>query len=242
MRDCKGSRRVFLSWAGVCSLGGFRLFAAEPGSKPASPETKGAPGAAPEAKGAAAAAPQLKVGSTLENLQTAFNGESNAHAKYLEYAKAADKEGYAKVASLFRAAAQAEQVHADNHDDVIKRLKGRSQAEIKLPPIKSTAENLDDAIKGETYEAETMYPAFIEKAKAENLPEAVRTFNYAQTAETGHAKLYKEAKEKLAELKGPEGQAYYVCPTCGWTVKKEDFTFKKCPVCFTAAKMYEQVK
>ncbi len=95
------------------------------------------------------------AGKTLENLQAAFNGESNAHAKYLAYANKADEEGYLKVATLFRAAAYAEEVHLNNHAKVIKGMGASPKAEIKLPEIHSTAQNLADAIKGETYEQTT---------------------------------------------------------------------------------------
>lgn len=102
---------------------------------------------------------------TLNNLQTAFNGETNANAKYLEYAKKADAEGFTKVASLYRAAARAEEIHAGNHADVIKKMGGTPKSEVKLPEIKTTKENLEDSVKGETYEGDTMYPEFLQEAR-----------------------------------------------------------------------------
>jgi len=95
--------------------------------------------------GVAAAAPS----KTLDNLTAAFNGESNAHAKYLEFAKKADQEGYAGAAALFRAAARAEETHARTHGEVITKLGGSPKAEIKLPAIGTTAENLKAALAGE---------------------------------------------------------------------------------------------
>ena len=80
--------------------------------------------------------------NTLENLQAAFNGESNANAKYLAFAKRADEEGYKKAASLFRAAARAEAIHFANHAVVIKKLGGTPEADIKTPEVGSTVENL----------------------------------------------------------------------------------------------------
>ena len=103
---------------------------------------------------------------TLENLQTAFNGESNANAKYIAFAKKADAEGYTKVASLFRAAARSEEIHKTNHAAVIKAMGGNPAADIKPADVKTTAENLKSAVEGETYERDTMYPGFVAEARA----------------------------------------------------------------------------
>ncbi|MBK9529508.1 MAG: rubrerythrin family protein [Acidobacteria bacterium] len=130
---------------------------------------------------------------TLENLQTAFDGESNANAKYLAFAKKADDEGYTKVGSLFRAAARAEEIHKNNHADVIKKMGGTPKADIKAAEVKTTAENLKGAIEGETYERDKMYTEFLAEARSSGNKEALRTFNFAKTAEGEHAKLYAEA-------------------------------------------------
>lgn len=175
---------------------------------------------------------------SLDNLQTAFNGESNAHARYLAFADKADKEGYGPVASLFRAAARAEEIHAANHAVVIKKLGGTPQATIETPDVKSTAENLAAAIKGETYERDVMYPDFIKQAKAERNTDALQTFNYAKSAEAEHAKLYTGAKDGLAMMKGT-GVKYYVCTVCGYTTQKIDF--EKCPSCFNPKEKYVPV-
>lgn len=175
---------------------------------------------------------------TLDNLQAAFNGESNAHARYLEFAKKADAEGYGPVASLFRAAARAEEIHAANHAVVIKKLGGTPQAKIETPVVKDTKENLEAAIKGETYEKDTMYPEFLQEARTVTNRDAVQTFNYAKTAETEHAKLYADALNNLAKMKG-KGQGYYVCTVCGFTTTKVDFS--KCPSCFNPREKYVQV-
>ncbi len=84
--------------------------------------------------------------SMTENyLQEAFAGESQANRKYLAFARKAEAEGYKQVAKLFRAAAEAETIHAHNH---LKELGG----------IKSTKDNLEAAISGETHEFKSMYP------------------------------------------------------------------------------------
>ena len=187
---------------------------------------------------ALAADTPIKAGTTLENLQAAFNGESNAHARYLAFAQQADKEGYGKAASLFRAAAKAEEIHARNHAEVIKKMGGTPEAKIETPDVKSTKENLQAAIKGETYERDVMYPAFLKVARADRDKAAIETFNYAKTAEAEHAKLYTEALNNLPQMKGA-GQEYYVCTVCGYTTVKMDFS--KCPSCFSPKHKYEKV-
>lgn len=172
---------------------------------------------------------------TLENLQAAYNGESNAHAKYVAFAKRADEEGYGKLASLFRAAAEAEKVHAENHAVVIRRMGGQPRAEIAAPVVGTSRANLEAALAGESYERDTMYPEFIGVAKAGGLRDALQTLNYAKSAESEHAKFYQAALADLESMKGP-GATYYVCQVCGMTTTRVDF--KKCPSCFTAKDKY----
>ncbi|PKO18864.1 rubrerythrin [candidate division BRC1 bacterium HGW-BRC1-1] len=176
--------------------------------------------------------------STIENLQAAFDGESNAAAKYEAYAKKADAEGHKGVGSLFRAASYAEKVHADNHAVVIKKMGAEPKADVKVPEPKSTKENLADALKGESYERDTMYPEFIAKARTDRNRDAIRTFNFAKSAEAEHAKLYKAALDNLDDWK--DARDFYVCSVCGNTVLKIDFD--KCPVCFEPKSAYKEIK
>ena len=176
--------------------------------------------------------------TTLENLQTAYNGENNAHARYLAFAKQADTDGYAQIAALFRAAARAEEVHAGNHAVVIKKMGAVPAAKIETPVVKSTKENLQVAIKGETYEKDVMYPEFLKQARADGNADAIQTFNYAKTAEMGHANLYTDAAANAAKMKA-KGITYQVCSICGNTVPKIDFS--KCPSCFSPKEKYETV-
>jgi rubrerythrin len=176
--------------------------------------------------------------TTLKNLQAAFNGESNANAKYTAFAKKADEEGYHHAASLFRAAARAEQIHAANHAAVITTLGGKPEAKIELPEIKTTAENLKAAIAGEEYEANEMYPEFIKEAEAQKNVAALRTFTFAIEAEKEHALMYKDALANLEDMKTKT--AYYVCAVCGYTVDKMDFD--RCPVCRHPKEKFEVVE
>lgn len=177
--------------------------------------------------------------TTLENMQAAFQGESNAHARYLAFATHAEKEGYGQVASLFRAAARAEEIHAANHAAVIKEMGGTPNAKIETPAVKSTRENLEAAIKGETYERDTMYPEFLKQARADKNKSAIKSLNFAKTAEGEHAKLYTAALNGLEGLKNTQAMTYYVCPKCGFTVRS--IGFEKCPSCFTPKEQFEKV-
>ncbi len=145
------------------------------------------------------------MSKTEKSLKEAFAGESQANRKYLAFAAKADQEGYLQVARLFRAAAEAETVHAHNH---LRALNG----------IRSTKENLQEAIAGETHEFKTMYPEMIEAAKAEGQKAAERSFNYANLVEKVHAQLYQSLLDGLA--KPQENYSYYVCPVCGFTAEK----------------------
>ena len=174
---------------------------------------------------------------TLENLQTAFNGESNAHARYLAFAVKADQEGYGGVASLFRAAARAEEIHAANHLVEIKKLGGSAQAKIDSPVVKWTKENLEAAVRGETYERDIMYPDFYKQARAVGNNDAFRTFNYARNAEAEHAKLFMQAFNNLDNMRAKS--TYYVCTVCGFTTTNLDFA--KCHTCFSAKEKFVAV-
>lgn len=185
------------------------------------------------------AVPAGSSAKTLDNLMTAFNGESNAHARYLAFAEKAKAEGYGDVASLFRAAASAEKIHAENHAVVIKRLGGEPKADIGAPEVKSTRENLQAAIKGESYERDTMYPEFIAQARKEGNRDALETLNFAKSAEIEHAKLYAASLAGLDGLKGSTGKTLYVCAVCGYTTEKVDF--EKCPSCFNPKEKYVPV-
>ena len=141
--------------------------------------------------------------ATKENLEAAFAGESQANRKYLAFARKADEEGHPQVAKLFRAAAEAETIHAHNH---LKALNG----------IGSTRENLIEAVAGETHEFKTMYPEMIAIAKEEKETVALRSFMWANSVEKVHAGLYTTALDRLGNA--IEDVEYYICPLCGHTV------------------------
>ncbi len=161
---------------------------------------------------------------TMENLAAAFSGESQANRKYLAFAKKADSEGFHQVARLFRAAAEAETIHAHTH---LATMDG----------IGSTEDNLKTAVEGETYEFTSMYPSFIEDAAAEGHKQAERSFRLANEAEKVHADLFvRAAKEPSAEKEFD----YYLCSVCGHIA--EGSAPSKCPLCGAAEKAYRLVK
>lgn len=190
------------------------------------------------APAAPSAAEATDSGSTLENMQAAFNGESNAHARYLAFAAKADEEGYGQVASLFRAAAMAEEIHAKNHADVIEKLGATAAAVLETPEVGTTAANLQAAIAGESYERDSMYPAFLKQARADGNRAAVRSLNFAMAAEGEHAALYKSALDNLDAWKDGK-KTFYVCPECGKTVTTRDF--QECSVCYTEAEEFVEI-
>jgi rubrerythrin len=158
----------------------------------------------------------MKMGNTIENLKEAFAGESQANRRYLAFAQKAEKEGLTQVAKLFRAAAEAETIHALNHLRV-------------MGEIKSTTENLDAAVSGETFEFEKMYPEYLGIAQKEENTQAVWSFDVASKVEQVHAGLFQKVNEALKNRKPLEGVDYYVCSVCGNTV--ENVTPEKCPIC-----------
>lgn len=166
------------------------------------------------------------MSKTEENVLSAFAGESQANRKYLFFAEQAEKEDFKQVARLFRAAADAETVHARNH---LKVLQG----------IKSTKENLQAAIIGENHEFTEMYPDFIKQAEAEGAGKAKDSFDLANQVEEIHHGLFTAYLKKLEKGETFEKKPIYVCQYCGNTVEGE--APEKCPVCGAPKKMFKSI-
>jgi len=164
------------------------------------------------------------MSKTLENLKAAFAGESQANRKYLAFADKAESEGKPGVAKLFRAAAAAETIHAHAH---LRLMKG----------IGTTEENLKQAIEGESFEFESMYPGMMEDAKAEGENAVLRYFGFANEAEKIHAELYTSALEADNDVYADA--EFYICSVCGHTQNGE--ATEKCPICGAAPKAYTKV-
>jgi len=141
--------------------------------------------------------------STNDNLKAAFAGESQANRKYLAFAKKAEQDGYEGVAKLFRAAAEAETLHAHAHLRV-------------LGGIRTTEENLLEAVEGEGYEFQTMYPEFLAEAEKEgDNRAAIISFKHALKAEEVHHGLYQMALDKVKAGEDLSNQSIYLCTVCG---------------------------
>lgn len=166
---------------------------------------------------------------TLDNLQAAYAGEMNTQARYTAFAAQADKEGFAAVASLFRATAQAEGVHASNFAIMIKQMGARPATKPETPMVKTTAENLKTAIDGETRERDATYPGYAKAGKDANIPIVDKTFTNTLKAEAEHSKLFAADLKQLAKLKGAPARSYIVCHGCGFVTVKKDL--KACPSC-----------
>jgi rubrerythrin len=164
--------------------------------------------------------------ATSDNLKEAFAGESQANRKYLAFAKKAEADGYPQVAKLFRAAAEAETVHAHAHFRVLGGIQG-------------TEENLQAAIEGEGFEFQQMYPKFLAEAQTEGNNTAVFSFKYALAVEEIHHGLYNDALNTVKSGSDLPEAKIYVCPVCGNTVK--DNIPDKCPVCGTAGEQFQEV-
>ncbi|HAS53273.1 MAG: rubrerythrin [Nitrospirae bacterium GWC2_57_13] len=164
---------------------------------------------------------------TDKDLQDAFAGESQANRKYLAFSKKAEQEGHKRAAKMFRAAAAAETIHAHSH---LRELGG----------IKSTRENLDEAINGESYEFQSMYPAMIEDARSEGRQGALRSFEYANAVEKIHAALYRKVLDSIEKDKGRESEDFHVCQVCGYTVEGE--APDECPVCKSKKQAFMKVE
>ncbi|QXE89096.1 rubrerythrin family protein [Geomonas subterranea] len=164
--------------------------------------------------------------STRDNLAEAFAGESQANRKYLAFAKKAEAEGLPQVAKLFRAAAHAETVHAHAH---LRAMDG----------IKNTVENLKEAIEGEGFEFQKMYPPFVEQAKQEGHRAAENSFKFALAVEEIHHDLYQQALAAVQNGVDLADRAVYVCEVCGNTVYDE--APDKCAICMVPKDKFTRI-
>ncbi len=160
---------------------------------------------------------------TLKNLKEAFAGESQANRKYLAFADKAEKEGYANAARMFRAAAEAETIHAHSH---LRAMNG----------VGSTADNLQEGVDGETFEFESMYPPMLARAEEAGEKAAARSFRYAMKAEKVHADLYKKI---LDDLDSDGEMDLYLCTVCG---NVETSLVDTCPICGAGPRAFKEVE
>ena len=190
-----------------------------------------------EGMGAASVSAKEK---TTADLLAAFKGETAASAKYSAYSQKAEQEGYHEIALLFKAASAAEKIHANNHKTILAET-GTKIPEMKPEfTVKSTKENLQDAIRGENYEATTMYPEFLKDAEAEGVQMAQISLTYAFMTEKKHQALYEKALTALGSNTVKSlSSVYYVCPTCGNTY--DAAPPQRCGICMTASEKFIKI-
>ncbi len=180
----------------------------------------------PETRARGSEQKEATMTETEDNLQTAFGGESQANRRYLFFADKADKEGHPQIARLFRAAAEAETVHARNHFNA-------------MDGVGATRDNLNTGVIGEHREFTRMYPPFIEQSRIDQYQRAERTFDLANQVEEIHYDLFQAALKALDAGEQVADEAYFVCQVCGNTVAVA--APEKCPVCGAPAGSFRQV-
>ncbi len=183
---------------------------------------------------------------SLANLQKAYVGETTAASKYTQFSADSSRRGFRAESLLFKAAAQAEEIHAGNHAAVLREMGGSipQPGVYHMTPAQNLTNrqivemHLKDAAKGEMYERNVMYPTMIKEAESEHATKAVNTFQFALAAETQHAALYKKYAKNLGSNK--IAKVFYVCPVCGATW--EGYSPKLCPTCGTRSTEFKKVR
>jgi len=156
---------------------------------------------------------------TLENLKTAFSGESEARNKYTYYASKAKKEGYNQIAEFFEETANNEKEHAKLW---FKLIHG----------IGTTEENLIDAAEGEKYEWTEMYATFAKEAREEGLDDIAEAFEGVAKIEKTHEERYVALCKNIKENKvfQKDEEVIWECGNCGHLVVSKEAP-EICPVC-----------
>ena len=183
--------------------------------------------------------------ATIQDLLIAYEDEANAQARYLAFAAQADAEQLHGAASLCRAAAWSEHIHAASHARAIRQLGVEAQCPLREVAVKSTLENMRDALASEQHEINDMYPEVLEEARKHRNHAVIRTFTAALESEKAHAKLYAEAVALIESGKTDSWvgavREFFVCPTCGYTSKSHDED-DYCPVCHCSQERFEAVQ
>jgi rubrerythrin len=177
---------------------------------------------------------QTKPEKTIEGLKAAYTGESTASSKYAKFAQKAREEGYDTIAVMFEATSKAEAIHAENHKIVLEKLGVTLEAPVIGEfTVLTTAENLVDAIKGETYEFTTMYSGFLQSAETEKVADAKKSFTWAMDTEKKHNEFYQKALNAInAGSEKTLSVSWAVCPVCGNTFEAASVP-AQCDFCMT---------
>lgn len=184
---------------------------------------------------------QDELKKTVQNLKDAIKGEATSSAKYLAYSKKAKEEGYENIELLFTAASKSESIHEKNYRAALEKL-GEKMDEFKpVFTVKSTKENLEDAINGETYEVEIMYPGFKKSNDDDTFSDAGTMFDYAYKTEMKHDSFFRNALNFLNEGKVSSlASVYYICPVCGNTI--DNLSAYTCDISMTPTEKFLEIK
>lgn len=182
--------------------------------------------------------------AVIRNLETAFEEEARTSAAYKEYATRADLEGYHGIASLFRATARAEQIHASNHARVLRHMGGSTMIDATTPRVESTLENLNAVLVDQKFEVDYLYPAFVTTAVPLFDSTAIRSFHLALEADKSHVRLYGEVMPRV-NSSDKSGWAYephdfFVCALCGYAAEHAEG--ENCPACNYLWEKFETVR
>ena len=182
--------------------------------------------------------------SVIRNLETAFEEETKTCAAYKAYAVRAEEEGFPGIASLFRATARAEQIHASNHGRVLRHMGGSTMADAPLPRVDDTLENLKNALVDQKFEVDYLYPAFLVAAVPLFDSTAIRSFHWALEADKSHVRLYNELMSRVNASGRPgweyEPHDFFVCGLCGYAA--ETVEGENCPACNYFREKFETVR
>jgi rubrerythrin len=187
---------------------------------------------------------QAPTSKTIENLKAGIKGETTASAKYAAYAKKAGEEGFIQIQKLFEATSKSESIHAANHTKVLEKMEVKID-EIKPEfTVKTTAENLNDAISGEGYEVSTMYPGFITDAQNDKADDAIKSFQWAMETEKRHQDFYTKALDAINKKTVKKlSLVFFICPKCGNTYSSETVKgSESCEFCGTGKDRYIELK
>jgi rubrerythrin len=181
--------------------------------------------------------------AVIRHLETAFEEETKISTTYRAYAARADEEDYHGIASLFRAIARAEQIHAANHARVLRHMSGLTGAEISIPRVESSIENLRTALVDQRFEVDYFYPAFLTAAVPLVDSTAIRTFHWALEADKSHVRLFWQLMPRIGDDKA--GWAFtphhfFVCALCGYAT--QDAESENCPSCNYLWERFETIQ
>lgn len=167
------------------------------------------------------------MSKTNENLKAAVAGESLARNRYSYFAEMAEKEGYRYIAKIFEEIADNEKYHAIEE---LKLLLGE----------RDTLTNLREAVEGERYEFEEMYPRYATEAEVEGNRSATVLFSQISKIEKQHHERFKKLLDMVeaGSVFRRDTPIKWKCSICGYAHEGTEPP-NKCPYCKHPQEYYE---